>query len=79
MAKVSKAKRKVGRKSAALDTVSTNTAGGDEIVDMNFKVSLRRRNEVKMQALARGMTVRAMVDAALEYYWAAFPKEIVVR
>ena len=48
-------------------------------VDMNFKVSPRMRARVKMQAGARRMTTKAMIEASLELYWATFPVNVKVE
>lgn len=59
--------------------LNTSAPAGDDdkaTVDMNFKVNPRMRSRVKIQAGARGMTTKAMIEAALEHYWASFPISI---
>lgn len=45
-------------------------------VDMNFKVSPQMRAQVKIQAGARGMTTKAMIDLALREFWINHPVQV---
>jgi hypothetical protein len=58
-------------------TTSIMSLEDKALVDMNFKVSPKMRAMVKVQAGSRGMSTKAMIEAALRHYWASFPVDPV--
>jgi hypothetical protein len=47
-----------------------------KLADMNFKVDQMLKDRVKLEAVARGMTMRDLCEAAFKHYFVSFPHEI---
>lgn len=52
------------------------TPNGDKLADMNFKVSPSLKNRVKLEAAARGMSMKDLCEAAFRLYFDTHPVKI---
>ena len=48
----------------------------EDLVSMNFRVSPELRSRVKLEAVARNITMKDMCEAAFKLYFDTFPIEI---
>jgi hypothetical protein len=69
-------KGKQGKKKSKMTTNTSIPEG--ELVDFNFKVLEEFRTRVRMQAMARRMTARALMMTAMEEYFANHPVKPVL-
>ena len=54
--------------------VNMSTPNGDRTVDLNFKVSPALHQAFKMEAAARGMTMKEILEASFRCYLERYPR-----